>query len=131
MKKVNSAPSECDSSSLPVCLQKAWKSFTEPGSVAITFRTWPAAKLYRVFRTIESDSLPAVAFGEGGRSSKMATHSYRDTLKQPGLQPFLWTQFLARRMGSGQLRPRTSSSRSKACDCMDWDSPRDVNFNMR
>ena len=24
----------------------------------------------------------------------MATHSYRDTLKQPGLQPFLWTQFL-------------------------------------
>lgn len=24
----------------------------------------------------------------------MATHSYRDTLRQPGLQPFLWTQFL-------------------------------------
>ena len=24
----------------------------------------------------------------------MATHSYRETLKQPGLQPFLWTQFL-------------------------------------
>src|ERR1044072_7452105 len=24
----------------------------------------------------------------------MATHSYRDTLKRPGLQPFLWTQFL-------------------------------------
>src|SRR5215813_13289894 len=24
----------------------------------------------------------------------MATHTYRDTLKQPGLQPFLWTQFL-------------------------------------
>jgi acyl-[acyl-carrier-protein]-phospholipid O-acyltransferase/long-chain-fatty-acid--[acyl-carrier-protein] ligase len=24
----------------------------------------------------------------------MSTHTYRDTLKQPGLQPFLWTQFL-------------------------------------
>src|SRR5712692_6822550 len=24
----------------------------------------------------------------------MAPHSYRETLKQPGLQPFLWTQFL-------------------------------------
>src|SRR5262245_58385 len=24
----------------------------------------------------------------------MAAHSYRETLKQPGLQPFLWTQFL-------------------------------------
>src|SRR6185369_7528757 len=24
----------------------------------------------------------------------MATHSYRETLKRPGLQPFLWTQFL-------------------------------------
>src|SRR6185369_16431766 len=24
----------------------------------------------------------------------MATHSYRETLKHPGLQPFLWTQFL-------------------------------------
>ena len=24
----------------------------------------------------------------------MATHSYRETLRQPGLQPFLWTQFL-------------------------------------
>ena len=24
----------------------------------------------------------------------MAAHSYRDTLKRPGLQPFLWTQFL-------------------------------------
>ncbi len=24
----------------------------------------------------------------------MATHTYRDTLRQPGLQPFLWTQFL-------------------------------------
>src|SRR5262247_1811602 len=24
----------------------------------------------------------------------MATHSYRDTLRRPGLQPFLWTQFL-------------------------------------
>jgi MFS family permease len=24
----------------------------------------------------------------------MATHSYRETLKQRGLQPFLWTQFL-------------------------------------
>jgi len=24
----------------------------------------------------------------------MAAHSYRDTLKQRGLQPFLWTQFL-------------------------------------
>src|SRR6185295_13643775 len=33
----------------------------------------------RVFRRINSD---------------MATHSYRDTLRQPGLQPFLWTQFL-------------------------------------
>ena len=24
----------------------------------------------------------------------MATMTYRDTLKQPGLQPFIWTQFL-------------------------------------
>src|SRR5438477_3627316 len=24
----------------------------------------------------------------------MTAHSYRETLKQPGLQPFLWTQFL-------------------------------------
>src|SRR5581483_4682891 len=24
----------------------------------------------------------------------MASHGYRDTLKNPGLQPFLWTQFL-------------------------------------
>ena len=24
----------------------------------------------------------------------MATHTYRDTLRRPGLQPFLWTQFL-------------------------------------
>src|SRR5438067_999702 len=24
----------------------------------------------------------------------MANHTYRDTLKHPGLQPFLWTQFL-------------------------------------
>jgi hypothetical protein len=24
----------------------------------------------------------------------MANHSYRDTLKQPGLRPFLWTQLL-------------------------------------
>src|ERR1700686_224761 len=24
----------------------------------------------------------------------MATHTYRDTLRQPGLRPFLWTQFL-------------------------------------
>src|SRR5262245_60172945 len=24
----------------------------------------------------------------------MAAHTYRDTLKQPGLQSFLWTQFL-------------------------------------
>src|SRR5258707_4695439 len=24
----------------------------------------------------------------------MATHTYRDTLRRPGFQPFLWTQFL-------------------------------------
>src|SRR5258706_432654 len=42
MKNVNSGPSEWESSSLPVCLQNAWKSFTEPGSVAITLSTWPA-----------------------------------------------------------------------------------------
>src|SRR6266576_5314928 len=28
------------------------------------------------------------------RERNMATHSYRETLTQPGLQPFLWTQFL-------------------------------------
>src|SRR5262249_45697716 len=26
--------------------------------------------------------------------SHMTAHSYRDTLRRPGLQPFLWTQFL-------------------------------------
>ena len=26
--------------------------------------------------------------------ANMATHSYRETLKHRGLQPFLWTQFL-------------------------------------
>src|SRR6188768_3045384 len=68
MKKTNSAPSEWESSSLPVWRQNAWKSFTEPGSVAVTLSTWPDC------------------------SSPSA--------------------FLARRMGSGQLRPFTSSSRS-------------------
>src|SRR5688572_6481988 len=43
MKKVNSPPSSaCDSSWCPVCLQKVWKSFTEPGSVATIFSTSPA-----------------------------------------------------------------------------------------
>src|ERR1700741_2224135 len=28
------------------------------------------------------------------RRADMATHSYGDTLKHQGLQPFLWTQFL-------------------------------------
>jgi acyl-[acyl-carrier-protein]-phospholipid O-acyltransferase/long-chain-fatty-acid--[acyl-carrier-protein] ligase len=32
-----------------------------------------------------------VTFDRGGQ---MAPHTYRDTLKRPGLQPFLWTQFL-------------------------------------
>ena len=44
MKKVYSPPASLEvSSSLPVCLAKAWKSFTEPGSVAITLSTWPLA----------------------------------------------------------------------------------------
>jgi hypothetical protein len=42
MKKVNSPPaSAVDSSSLPVCLAKAAKSLTEPGSVERIFSTWP------------------------------------------------------------------------------------------
>ncbi len=70
MKNVYSLfASACDSSSLPVCLEKAWKSFTEPGSVATMRSTWPLV-------------MSASAF-------------------------------LARRMGSGQLSPRASSSLSK------------------
>src|SRR3982074_11686 len=71
MKNVYSGPSEWDSSAFAVFLQNAWKSFTEPGSVAMTLRTCPAVRSPRTF--------------------------------------------LALRMGSGQLSPRTSSSRSKLC----------------
>src|SRR3990172_6558212 len=73
MKKMNSlfAVSD-DSSALPVCLENAWKSFTDPGSVARILSTWP-----------EVMSVSA---------------------------------FLVRRMGSGQFRPRASSSLS---NCMD------------
>jgi len=45
MKKIKSSPSSVeDSSSFPVCLQKASKSFTEPGSVAIIFNVCAASK---------------------------------------------------------------------------------------
>src|SRR3569833_633314 len=50
MKKVNSPPaSAVDSSSLPVCLAKAAKSLTEPGSVDRIFSTCPLATSARAF----------------------------------------------------------------------------------
>src|SRR4030042_5183206 len=67
IRKVYSPPASADSSrSLPVCLANAWKSFTEPGSVARIFSVWPA--------------------------------------------PISCKNFLVRRIGRGQLRPRASRS---------------------
>ena len=69
IKNVNASPlSTVDSSALPVCLQKAAKSLTEPGSVEMTCSTCP-------------DVMSVSAF-------------------------------LARKMGSGQLRPFTSRALS-------------------
>src|SRR4030067_3709563 len=50
IKKVNSPPaSAVDSSSLPVCLAKAAKSLTEPGSVDRIFSTCPLVTSPRAF----------------------------------------------------------------------------------
>src|SRR4051812_24436077 len=66
MKNMNSLLAvSAASNSLPVCLENAWKSFTAPGSVAITRNTCPE------------------------------TMSFSD--------------FLVRKMGSGQFNPRASS----------------------
>src|SRR5688572_9816296 len=60
MKKMNSfsAFSE-DSRALPVWREKAWKSLTEPGSVASTLSTWPDAMSVSAFlvRSIGSGQL--------------------------------------------------------------------------
>lgn len=50
MTKVNSVGvSLDDNSGFPVCLQNAAKSFTEPGSVATTFNTWPDSRSASAF----------------------------------------------------------------------------------
>src|SRR5450830_749617 len=50
IKKTNSVPvCTCDSSALPVCLAKAWKSRTEPGSVAMMRSTSPLCSSANAF----------------------------------------------------------------------------------
>jgi len=54
MKKINSRfSSVCSNRAFPVCLANAWKSLTEPVSVAITRKTSPlnmSARAFLVFR---------------------------------------------------------------------------------
>ena len=69
----------------------------------------------------------------------MATHSYRETLKQPGFQPFLWTQFLGafndnlfkivvsmlavHLVAAGSRGPRAVDRRARCSSCRSCSSP--------
>ena len=81
--KVNlPSSSPLDSSSLPVCLQKASKSFTEPGSVAIILRVWPASIAEIAFLAVTATEQVR---GFGTRLMNI----YKDLMRKKGIQYLL------------------------------------------